>query len=142
MIEGKRNLVRRVAWLIVVIAPPSMLATISPEWVGSHLFTAIGLIMAYEAVLAFAAFVGEVAGDLRMRWRYRVGDLLDQRLIRRLSSQYGQRYRKYILDSLPSTSWTACGACCNAGSAREHSGCHDPSDSSADQLLFTSWSNE
>lgn len=97
--EVKSSLGRRVGWLIIAVAPPSVLGATWLVWVKSHPWLAIGLTVAYEAALAIIAFAGEVATDLRRRWRERIVERLDQRLVRRFSG-YGGRYRRYLLSSL------------------------------------------
>ncbi len=96
---SKGSLGRRVGWLVAAVGPPSVVAGTSLGWVEGHPVAAIGLGLAYEAVLGVVGFAGDVAGGLRGRWRDRLVDRVDEGLLRRLS-HFGGRYREYLLSSL------------------------------------------
>ena len=90
---------RRLGWIALAIVPPSILSAAFLEWIQSHPLRAITVAASYELVIAGATFAGDVAGELRRRWRDRVVDRLDHTLRRRLS-RYSRRYREFLLSSL------------------------------------------
>ncbi|KAA2262721.1 NACHT domain-containing protein [Solihabitans fulvus] len=87
----------RVGLLGAAVAPP-----VVAWWqhVGAqHPVLATLLLLGYETALAAVVFLGQIAGNLRARWRERIVDRLDQALRRRMS-RFDRRYRESVLAAL------------------------------------------
>ncbi|WP_410626482.1 NACHT domain-containing protein [Amycolatopsis sp. cmx-8-4] len=80
--------------LVVAGAAPAIVAV----WAGHPVLSGV-LLAAYALVVALLTVTGEIARELRERWRARIVDRLDRWLVRRLSL-FGRRYREFVLGSL------------------------------------------
>nr|WP_198151260.1 NACHT domain-containing protein [Kibdelosporangium sp. MJ126-NF4] len=68
-------------------------------FIAGHVTTGLVLFVAGELVAALAALTGSVLNELSTRWRSRITDMLDQRLLT-LVFRSGKRYHSYVQDSL------------------------------------------
>jgi hypothetical protein len=75
-----------------------VVASLQPLAAERPALTVIAMV-GYEALLAVAAFAGDIGGELAKRWRGRVVEWLDQELLRRVSG-FSRRYRKSMLEVL------------------------------------------
>jgi hypothetical protein len=89
----------RIGWVVAGIGPPFIAAGTWRHLVADHPVLAGVIFVGYEAALAVVAFAGEIAGELRRRWRDRMVDHVDQAL-GRWTSQFGRRYRECVLATL------------------------------------------
>jgi hypothetical protein len=78
-------------WLMAAGVPAVGLA-VGWRWANAHPVLASALIVGYLTLLAALRFTGEVAGELRTRWRDRAVDRVD-RLTLRWLSRFARRYR-------------------------------------------------
>ncbi|HEX3785599.1 MAG TPA: NACHT domain-containing protein [Pseudonocardiaceae bacterium] len=99
MAGSSNNWTARVGFVLAILGPPAVATGVWRAFVESHPLVSVGLLLAYEAVLALLRFSGEIAGDLRQRWRQRLVDNIDAALRRQLS-HFGARYREAMLNSL------------------------------------------
>jgi hypothetical protein len=80
--------------LVLAGAAPAVVAL----WVG-HPVLSLVLLAAYTLVVGVLTVTGEIARELRGRWRARIVDRVDRWLVRRFSL-FGRRYREFVLGSL------------------------------------------
>ncbi|WP_158226875.1 NACHT domain-containing protein [Amycolatopsis vastitatis] len=80
--------------LVPLAASPIAVAA----WAGRPV-PAVLLLAGYTLVAGVLAVTGEIARELRGRWRARIVDRVDRWLVRRLSL-FGRRYRDFLLGSL------------------------------------------
>ena len=96
---GKGGLAARIGWVVAASGPPIAVAGVWRDLVVDHPVFAVVLLSVYEILLVALAFAGEIAGELRKRWRERIVDRVD-RALGRWVSRFDRRYREFVLGSL------------------------------------------
>lgn len=93
---GSDGLAARLGRFFFAAGPPAVAVALWGQSIAAHPVLAIVTFVAYEALVAGARFFGQIAGDLRERWRHPITDHIDK-FIRRRVSRFGNRYRDYVL---------------------------------------------
>jgi hypothetical protein len=96
---GKGGLAARIGWVVAASGPPVAVVGVWRNLVVDHPVIAVVLLIIYEILVAAVAFTGEIAGELRKRWRERIVDRVD-RALGRWVSRFDRRYREFVLGSL------------------------------------------
>ena len=96
---GKGGLAARIGWFVAASGPPVAVAGVWRDLVLDHPVAAVVLLSVYEILVAAAAFAGEIAGELRKRWRERIVNCVD-RALGRWFSRFDRRYLEFVLGSL------------------------------------------
>src|SRR5436190_14310285 len=85
----------RVVLATLTIAPPVIVGYSRWSWITKHgLWTAIA-VAGYEALVVTVGFIGQVWGQLRVKWAGRLSERIDQAAGRRFS-RFEQHYRNYV----------------------------------------------
>jgi hypothetical protein len=95
---NKTSRVARVGWLVMAVAPPSVVLSESRTWARTHFSISILAIFGYEGLLLGVGLAERVWGDLERRWAKRLANHLDLILMRRFSS-FSRRYRDRLNSS-------------------------------------------
>ncbi len=90
------GLAARLGRFFFAAGPPAVAVALWGQSIAAHPVLAIAAFLAYEALVAGARFFGQIAGDVRDRWRNPIADYVDK-LVRRRISRFGARYRDYVL---------------------------------------------
>ena len=92
---GKGGLAARIGWVVAASGPPVAVVGVWRNLVVDHPVIAVVLLIIYEILVAAVAFTGEIAGELRKRWRERIVDRVD-RALGRWVSRFDRRYREFV----------------------------------------------
>jgi hypothetical protein len=99
LVAGSGGLAARFSRFFFAAGPPAVAVAVWGQSIAAHPVLAIVTFLAYEALVAGARFFGQIAGDLRDRWRNPITDHLDN-YIRRRISRFGKRYREWLLTTI------------------------------------------
>lgn len=88
-----------IGWPVAVAGPPALVQEIWPHLATDHPMIAVALLVIYEVVVIVVAFAGEIASELRKRWRDRAVERTDQALLR-WTRRFDRRYREFVLGGL------------------------------------------
>lgn len=88
-----------VGLIIAAALPPAVVAGLWRELVTSHPLIAALLLLVYEGVLGFVAFLWGIAQEVAKRWQHRLVESVDHALRQRLS-WFPRRYRAALLGNL------------------------------------------
>lgn len=88
-----------VGLIIAAVIPPSVVAGLWRDPLTSHPLIAVLLLLVYEGVLGFVAFLWGIAREVGKRWQHRLVERVDHALRQRLS-RFPRRYRAALLGNL------------------------------------------
>jgi hypothetical protein len=99
LVAGSDGLAARLGRFFFAAGPPAVAVAVWGQSIAAHPVLAVITFLVYEALVAGARFFGQIAGDLRDRWRNPITDYLDN-YIRRRISRFGKRYRDWLLTTI------------------------------------------
>lgn len=89
---------RRLGLLAAVAGPPAVAATVWQSFVSAHPVLAVATFLVYEFLVVVLRYAGDIASDVGKLWKPQLAQKVDK-VLRLRMTQFGSRYRQFILDS-------------------------------------------